>query len=220
MPGRNLFLFFVFCATLTFCWVDELYNKIQHDLAEQGQTVTFSVKFLNPADAKITNIENIEYPGKFYPGYNKLFIRFKDKDSLQKKVEFNLNIFEKVPVVKSELSPGARIKTENLNMDWVSRQKINQFTIKDKNEAVGYMLKFFKKPGDVLYRSDIKPEDVIKNNDPCTIVLKYQEISITMPGVALKNGSVGSKIKVLNTSTQKVIDAFVLNSRNVEVRLE
>lgn len=137
----------------------------------------------------------------------------------KKRYKFKLDIQEKIPVSTLKLVPGQKIKDSNLKYSWIKINKLTKFIIREKDELLGFVSKYYKKQGDYFYRRDIKKEIVIRSGDKCSIHLKYNSVQISMLGIALKNGAIGSKIKVVNKTTNKTLDAFVINSKNVEVKL-
>ena len=81
------------------------------------------------------------------------------------------------------------------------------------------IIHFFSCWTDIPSKYAIKEVDVIKKQDNVTIHSAVGMVRVTMPGISLKNGTLSSRIKVLNKETNTILDAVVIDSKNVEVRL-
>ncbi|MGD0960143.1 MAG: flagellar basal body P-ring formation chaperone FlgA [Methylomonas sp.] len=72
-------------------------------------------------------------------------------------------------------------------------------------------------PGAVLNPSSYRIAALIKRGDRVSIQLAKAGVTISMAGIALTNGVKGERINVRNISSQKLIQAVVLDSAQVQV---
>ncbi|MEI7941632.1 MAG: flagellar basal body P-ring formation chaperone FlgA [Candidatus Riflemargulisbacteria bacterium] len=163
-------------------------------------------------------VGKLKFPNRYDQGYNELDVIGQNLLPI-KKVPFYLDIKAFVPVVKEQIEKGKIILEKDITCDWKQIIKDNQQILYYSEEIIGKENMFYKKKGDTFYKYDIKETDIIKKQDECTINAKSGSVRITMPGVSLKNGSLGSTIKVLNKQTGKILNARIVDSKNVEVEI-
>jgi len=214
--GLKLFLLLVF-GSLVFSWQTELEVQIHNSFNKQGRIVTFSIQEDEPLSINNELIEKVIYPSDFNYGYNKVIFILKTHKEI--KHEVKLDIRERIPVTKINLDSGQSIEESCLSDKWIKISSLTNFVIRDEKELIGKVSKYYKSDGNYFYNNDIRSKEVIHSGDRCSIHLIYNSIQITMPGISLKNGAIGSKIKVINETTNKALDVYVIDSRNVEVKM-
>ena len=122
-----------------------------------------------------------------------------------------------IPVVKGDLSAGQVITSANWGWGSISEKKLTRFIILDPLQLSGMLSRYIKRSGDPFYRGDVTIPDVIHNQDKLTLTVRTGRVQVSVPVIALKNGALGCTIRVLNPATQKILDAVIIDSRNVEV---
>ncbi len=130
---------------------------------------------------------------------------------------YSISTLINIPVVKGELYPGQMITSENWIWGTLPNNKLTRFMIQDPFQMKGMLSRYIKKSGDIFYQGDVTIPDVIHNQDKLTLTVRTGQVQVSVPGIALKNGALGCTIKVLNPATQKILDAVIIDSRNVEV---
>lgn len=211
MPGLKLAIFFLGISyVFANGFQEELIADIKKTFAYFPVAVTFSINIPDiPAG-------QIGYPNAYTQGYNELDL-LGDNNRVIKKVPFYLDLKVFLPTLSKQKEKGELLEENDFVHEWKNMKEYTSQVIVNKSDCVGKELKFYKKKSDVLYRFDVKEPDAIKKQDKCLIQAKVGNVMVTMPGVALKNGSIGSTIKVLNEKTGKMLDVRVINSKNVEV---
>jgi len=194
----------------------DLADRLTHYFKQQEKNITFSIEYSQ--DLETLNASKIEYPATYVSGVN--YLKLLDKEGFYKKTVVILTIKESVPVVQKKINPGEIVATEDVLCEWLDLKKVNDFTILEKKEVVGNVCKYVKKKGDVFSKGDIKKPLVITSQQLCYITVKSGLVTITSKGIALKNGAIGSRITVQNHNSNKIIEAIVIDSMNVEVQLE
>lgn len=199
-------------------WFPDLEKKVFEYFNDQGKIVTFSIKLENKRLKG--EVEKIIYPKGFYYGRNNLDLLTKQNNFRRRnKVWFFLLAKELVPVAKRQIKPRQLCSEDDIHNKWIDIKYLNDFVVrKSKIDIIGKRLKYFKKKGTFFYYNDLEELPVIYNQTDCTVHFYLNDIYITIPAIALKNGSIGSKIKVIVKSTNKMLEAIVLDSKNVEVR--
>ena len=130
---------------------------------------------------------------------------------------FGLSFPVSIPVVSGNLMPGQLVSTENWTWGSWPDNKMTRFIVNNPTEMNGKVSRYIKKSGDLFYKGDLMVPDIIHNQDPVKITLRTGLIRVSVPGIALKDGALGCTIRVLNPATQKILDAVIIDSRNVEV---
>ncbi len=207
----------VTCLSFSAFKVD-LPQKITEYFSAQGKVVTYSIQYQNLNKLQISSADTVTYPDSYAYGFNSL--KLLRQERFIGNLDYVLEAQQQVPVCVGALKPGDKIVSQNLRLDWVRLDKVSTFVITDSSKIINSISRFNKKRDDFFQDTDLKEEPVIFNQQPCFINLRYKLIAITVPGTALKNGTIGSRIKVLNEKTKKILDAIVIDSHNVEVRLE
>ncbi len=174
--------------------------------------VTFSVKVEDMPEGKLV------FPSRYDVGYNELDL-LGSNHLLLRKIPFYLEVSVLVPVAMGVINKGDIISKDMLVLDWKPLRDVSQQVIGKITDIAGKENVFYKTKGNVFYKYDVKEQDAIKINDECSINSRVGRVSISMPGVSLKNGSLGSTIKVLNKQTGKTLEARVVDSKNVEVEI-
>ena len=124
---------------------------------------------------------------------------------------------EEMPVAARLLFPGTILDDDMIDTRSVKSVQLTAHTLRDRADIIGQQLRYIKNPGNLFSEYDLRPIIVIENQQKCNAIISYHNISITVPAVALKNGNVGSKIRVLCEPTRKIVEAIVRDSKNVEV---
>jgi len=200
-----------------FSWQSELSDNIHKMFKQERKVVTFSIKYIDHKILDYKEQDSLIFPAHYQYGIN--YFQVKKPNMTVQKYKIKLNIKEKIPVSAVSLAPEQAIRRKSLYFKWIPINKLTKFILRDVDNLIGFSSKYFKKEGDYFYRRDIKKETIIRSGDECTIWLNHNAVQIVVPGIALKNGAIGSKIKVVNKTTNKILDVFVINSRNVEVKL-
>jgi flagella basal body P-ring formation protein FlgA len=207
---------FIFAFFLTSFIYANFYKELKNSIYEYYSYIPVPITFSINIDT--VKLENVEIPSKYNQGYNELNIIGKNNLPI-KKIPFYLDVYVQVPTAINNINKGEIFNKQHIGKDWKNINHINNSILFDAEELIGKESIFFKKKGSIFLKNDIREPFAITKQDICTITARVGSVIVTMPCIALKNGAIGSTIKVLNTRTNKTIDAVVINSRNVEVKI-
>jgi len=213
LPGPSRWIL-LFLSIGSFACADTLSSLIREKIVayfEQQQRVV-SVSVIVPKDREVEDPKSIKFPDRFVEGRQKVWVG-------DMPIFFVSAIQELIPVLRKNRDKGTVIQKTDLETAWKSLHKINPFTIRNNDNIRGKVSRYYKKGGEILLRSDLKDPIAIHIQDLCTIRAINGKVSVSMPAIALKNGCIGCKIRVLNKHTGKVLEAMVIDSKNVEVRM-
>ena len=181
----------------------------------QGRTVTYSIKWKHIPPNQ--SFYDLVYPDPLYEGSNRLTVY--KTEALHKVFSFTLYAKERLPVAGRYLASAVVLAEADLEYAWFPLHKIPKSAIREISELFQAHSKYVKKRGTFFYEGDVRKPYIIHRNDPCVLHVNLNQVQISVPATALKNGALGSRIRVLNRSTKKILEARVMNSRNVEVIL-
>lgn len=110
------------------------------------------------------------------------------------------------------------ITANNVKQTWIpynqlSSQHISQFSALEHKSS-----RQFIATGSIIRSNHLKPSLVIHINDLVNIVSDDPRIHIEMRGIALESGSIGQAIRVKNSSSNKIIKAYIQSADTVVVR--
>ncbi len=125
----------------------------------------------------------------------------------------------RVPVVvaKNNLPNKAILNREDLLLEKRELSRLPQDVIINLDEAIGKELKISLQAGTVLRKGYIDEPLLIKRNQEVEIIAKGRNFVVKAKGVALQPGRLNEMIKVKNLSSQKTIQAKVIDENKVEV---
>lgn len=196
----------------------DIQAKAYQFFVSQNRIVTLSVSFSSLENTDSQDILDYSLSNSFEDGYN--VAKVIGRNGYKRSLEYWLTILEKLPAANRTLKPGDLIDVDCIESAWIPLRRITPYTYREHAPLLGMSLKYAKERGQPFQDIDLMKPEVIKAQANCIIILRAGPITITSPGIALKNGSIGSKIRVLNRQTNKVLEGSVLDSRNVEVRLD
>ena len=64
---------------------------------------------------------------------------------------------------------------------------------------------------------DVAAPQVVKKGDTVTVTLKTNALNLTMQGRALQNGAEGDTVRIINTASNRTVDAIVTGPQTVTV---
>ena len=120
-----------------------------------------------------------------------------------------------VPVLRRDLRPGAVIRSSDI--DWISlpARRLGRATILDQQSLVGMSPRRPLRAHQVIKASDIETPVVVPKNGLVTIRLQTDRMVLTVQGRAMEDGAQGDVIRVMNTKSNSIINAVVLDPANV-----
>lgn len=87
----------------------------------------------------------------------------------------------------------------------------------DPDALLGQQLKRPMRPGEVFSPAMVTPAPVVQRGQDVWIAVQTDGINVSMQGEALADGATGERIRVRNLSSNRVLEAEVVNSNLVRV---
>lgn len=90
-------------------------------------------------------------------------------------------------------------------------------TVRHPEEAIGKETRVTIYAGRPIYAGDLAPRALVERNDLVRIRFSSGALSIVAEGRSLDRGSVGDRVRVMNTSSRVVISGSVTDTGEIEV---
>lgn len=122
-----------------------------------------------------------------------------------------------IPVLRRRIEPGEVIRAEDIEWSSARADRVGRDIIIDAENLVGMGTRRPIRPGDPISASELRPPVVIAKNSLVTIRLETERMTLTVQGRAMEAGASGDVIRVMNTKSNKIINAAVVDSGTVRV---
>lgn len=134
-------------------------------------------------------------------------------------VPIAITVLKTVLVSKNMLVKGTQVKEGDIYQTEMDTQKLKLGYFTDKKELIGLVCKH-----DVAADSPFNPYNIelaklIHKGEEVTIVATNNNLTVSMPGIALNEGAIGDTVKVKNRSSKRIVEAEVSGEKRVKVVL-
>jgi flagella basal body P-ring formation protein FlgA len=122
-----------------------------------------------------------------------------------------------VPVLRTGLKPGEIIRERDI--EWVSVQanRLTRTTVVDSASLIGMTPRRAIRAQDVIRSTDLQTPVMVAKNSLVTIRLQTDRLQLTVQGRALEAGAEGDVVRVMNTKSNNVVSAVVVDNGAVVV---
>ncbi|MBP2627201.1 MAG: flagella basal body P-ring formation protein FlgA [Firmicutes bacterium] len=132
-------------------------------------------------------------------------------------LKMDVKLYKQVAVVTGQVSPGEMLTTEKVGYERKDIGRLGAGYFTDINKVIGLVARRTLIPSIVLTDSMLAKPLLIKRGNMVNIIARTGNIEITVPGLAMQDGSVGQLIKVQNIGSTKLMVAKVLDGSTVQV---
>lgn len=198
---------------------DAVQNFVQSSLDPAGQYQISSAQ-IDPRlqlPACTENLEIFPQSGNVKPGRNTIGIRCPGANNWTIYSTVAVKSFEAVLVLTKQLSRNDRIGLEHFTTETRDTSTLQPGYLTDPNDIINKQATRFIPVGSVLYRSHYSEPTLVKRGERVSIQSGKPGLLITSTGVAMTDGIKGQQISVKNVSSQRVIQATVVNLGLVSV---
>lgn len=122
-----------------------------------------------------------------------------------------------VPVLSRNLRPGDVIRSSDIEWINMPANRMTRGTVSDQQTLVGMSPRRPIRSQEVIRTSDLETPVVVAKNSLVTIRLQTQRMELSVRGRALEDGAQGDVVRVMNTSSNSVVNAVVIDAGNVVV---
>lgn len=138
--------------------------------------------------------------------------------SLRKDVSGRIYLIAQIPVLKSAISKGAVIDAHDLEYIDIRASDVSASMIVDAEKLIGQSPRRGIAAMKPLTASDIEAPLMVKRGDLVTIALKNGALNLTVQGRAMQNGTEGEVVRVVNTASNRALEAIVTGTQSVTVQ--
>lgn len=122
-----------------------------------------------------------------------------------------------IPVLRKTLRSGDKITASDLEWISVKEKDVADNIILDSKKIVGLTPRRIVHAQQAIRDSALEKPQVVVRGDTVTIVYDYGPMNLTAHGRALESGAKEDLIRVVNISSNKTIDAFIMDDGVVTV---
>lgn len=161
--------------------------------------------------------ENPEKIDIIKPPPGKSIFVFEFRGDKRVEVTANVKIFEQVVMSRRSLPKGYTVQEKDVYVIQMDATKLPQGYISDRDFVIGKRLSRSILANRPIVESMINDSVVVKKGQRVLVVAQSPNLKITTVGEILENASIGSYVKVMNTSTRKVIRGILVEEGLVRV---
>ncbi len=122
-----------------------------------------------------------------------------------------------VPVPVRRLLPGEVIVDSDIQWVEVHADRVGTAIVLDPAQMVGRTPRRPIRAGEPVRANDLEVATMIKKGAMVTMVLESPQMLITTQGRAMESGAAGDLVRVMNTTSNRIIQAIVLDPTTVSV---
>ncbi len=132
-------------------------------------------------------------------------------------VPVKVHFYDDVFVTRRPLQRGTVIQLEDIELQRknLSFYSADYFTSAD--EIIGKQLVHSMQIGMIVGKRNLKTPVIIKRGQQVTLMAQADTYEVRMAGEAMMDGSVGQRIKVKNTRSQRIIEGVVKSSKIIYI---
>jgi flagella basal body P-ring formation protein FlgA len=122
-----------------------------------------------------------------------------------------------VPVLRRGVKPGEIIRERDVEWMSVQANRLTRTSVLDSATLVGMSPRRTIRAQDVIRSTDLQVPVMVTKNSLVTIRLRTERMELTAQGRALEEGAEGDVVRVMNTKSNTVVNAVVVDSGAVVV---
>lgn len=122
-----------------------------------------------------------------------------------------------VPVLKGPVPMGTVIAWSDIDYVEIRPEQLSRYNIVNPQEIVGQAAARSLTPGQPLRLGDIKKPELVARNGIVTLTFRRPGITLSLQGRATEPGAMGEAVRVMNLTSNKIVQAVVIGPGEVEV---
>lgn len=122
-----------------------------------------------------------------------------------------------VPVLARAMHRGDIIGNSDINMIRLRASQSNRGVVTDKSELLGMAVQRYLSAGAVIRQNDIDPPLLVQKGELVIVHFSSPGLRLTTQTRALENGARGALIRVVNTQTNRILEANVTAPGRAEI---
>ena len=122
-----------------------------------------------------------------------------------------------VPVLIRNMKPGDVVQARDIEWISVPANRLTRTTVLDAASLVGMSPRRPVRAQDLVRSTDLQTPVVVAKNSLVTIRLQTDRMQLTVQGRALEAGAAGDVVRIMNTKSNSVVNAVVVDTGSVVV---
>ncbi len=132
-------------------------------------------------------------------------------------IKGQINTVITVPVLKGNLQYGHVVNKNDIKYIKIKEREFSRDTIADANSLIGMTARRVIIAGRPIKTSEMIAPQVIERGELVTLSFRGGSMNLTTQAKALQNGAKGDTIRVVNTASNKTLQAIVISANEVAV---
>lgn len=194
-------------------------------LAEQGLEGDIKVVLDNPAVRLQISVEvepSLGISGMSYdPGSGRfaaqMVVPAEGAAVARKTITGRALTMTRIPVLRRSVAPGGVIRAEDIGWLMVPTERLSRNLITEAESIVGMSPRRPIQIDQAVRPNELRAPVVVEKNSLVQVKLVTPRMVLTVQGRALEDGAQGKVIRVMNTKSNKIVNAVVTDSGTVEV---
>lgn len=188
-------------------------DRFDLQLFERDISLTLADNYAATIDADIVSYDPVR--GDFRAT---LYAPSRQQAIAKREVSGRLHTTVDVPVLKTPLASGDIITAQDIDYISVRSSDVSPTALLSADKLVGMAPRRNMPAGKMLNTADVVLPVMVKKGQLITLTLKNKVVSLTTQGKALGDGAEGEVVRVINTSSNQIVEGIVTGPQTVAVR--
>lgn len=132
-------------------------------------------------------------------------------------VPVNVVVTQPVLVARRTLPSGHAITADDVTLESHDVSRLNGGYLSSIEELSGQRLKHQVIGGRIMTPAMLKADVIVRRGQTVTLVVRNDQMNISMTGKALSDGALNQRIRVENVNSQRVVEGLVRSPEYVEI---
>lgn len=128
-----------------------------------------------------------------------------------------ITVFDFVAVVSVPVRRGDVVSSDNIELRLTDISGVPNGTTQDYSPWTAYRFKRQVAPGRPLTVGMIEPPKLVQKGESVIIINRSSKLTVRMQGTALSDGVEGARIRVLNNSSERIVQGKVVSAGLIQV---
>lgn len=137
----------------------------------------------------------------------------------QVKASVHIELEQLLPILKTAKSQGSIIDHSDLDLKWVTLNRMNADAITEVKEIVNKRVRTSLHPGAHISPKSLEVPALVKRGTAVRVLISRNGLNVSGEAKAMASGAMGDMVKVFYVSTKKSLQAKVIGENLVEVSL-
>jgi len=170
--------------------------------------------YADPAEVAIERLRHDRRGGRV-----SVSLRLPAGKESSRKAEFTGRVEKqtRVPVLKQEMESGQTIAAEDVGTKLLSSRRVNRSTVTAKAAVIGMEPTRPLRAEETLRDTDLRKPVLVEKGALVKMVVENGRLSLTAMGKAMENGAEGETIRLVNTDSNRNVEAVVIGHGRVRV---